>query len=161
LIKAINVATGIAAAEYNISVVKSNLERDTSRTNEEEQLKKSQDYYDLTVEYFGKDGALAINTVIELAFGLWEANRVVEAKRLLTMVADLGKRVHGPQHNTTKCAKSWLKKINKSWLKKINACRANRFLTAEWKVSDSDVVLTLCVVNPGNRILLGFPIGSE
>ncbi len=149
LSKAINFARGIAWAEYDIFVVKSKLERDTSRNNVEEQLKKSQGLHDLTVEYYGKESALAINTGIDLAAALKKANRVVEVERLLMRVADLSQRVHGPQHNTTKEAKSCLKKIN--------VCRANCFLTAKQKRSDSDVVSTLCTVKPGNRILLGFP----
>jgi hypothetical protein len=80
-------------------------------------LKKFQDLYDLTVEYYGKERAPAIISGLKLAAVLWKPNRVAEAKKLMMRVADLSKRVHGPQHNTTKHAKSFLKKIN--------SCRAN------------------------------------
>ena len=111
LYKAINFAAGAAYTEYCISLVKSKLENDTSRINED-QLKKSQDVYDMRVRDCGEESALTINPGVDLAIELWEANRGVEAERLLIRVADLSERVHGPQHNTTKRAKLWLKKIN-------------------------------------------------
>ena len=49
---------------------------------------------------------------------------MLKAEILSMRVADLGERIHGLQHNTTKRAKSWLNKIN-----------APRAKTAEWRLS--------------------------
>jgi len=123
LSRAINFARGMASAEHSISLVKSKLERCTGRNNEDE-LMKLQAVHDLNVRNYGEENELTISSGLNLAIALWKAKRGVEAERLSMRVADLSERIHGPQHNTTKRAKSWLNKIN-----------APRAKTAEWRLS--------------------------
>ena len=123
LSRAINFARGMASAEHSISLVKSKLERCTGR-NKEDELMKLQAVHDLNVRNYGEENELTISSGLNLAIALWKAKRGVEAERLSMRVADLSERIHGPQHNTTKRAKSWLNKIN-----------APRAKTAEWRLS--------------------------
>jgi hypothetical protein len=65
--------------------------------------------YESYVAKYGKEGKTTITSGVTLAIALWEAKQPMEAERLLTRLATVSKRVLGPQHNTTKQVKSWLK----------------------------------------------------
>jgi len=108
---AINYAAGIADAEYNIALAKSKYERCDVRHNEV-QLKVCQDLYESYVASYGEEHTCTINTGVQLAIVLWNANRVIEADELLTRLVTVSGRVHGPQHEATKNAELWLQKIN-------------------------------------------------
>lgn len=98
---AVDFTVGIANAEYNIAFAKSTYESCDDARHKEERLRKSRDLYELRVTKHGEGNALAINEGLNLAIALWGANRGIEAERLLTRVAAISRRVHGPQHKLT------------------------------------------------------------
>ena len=108
---AIGFAEGIAGAEYNIALAKSKYERCDVRHNEL-WLKVCQDMYDLCVTSFGEEHTCTIDSGLNLAVALYNANRVIEANELLTRQVTVSGRVHGPQHEKTKNAELRLRKIN-------------------------------------------------
>ena len=109
---AINFIELIAIAKYIISLARSRLEREESKQNEEEQVKICQDLYVMRVTRHGEEHAGAIKSGMMLAVAFWNANRRIEAKRLLTGLVAVSERVNGPQNGTTKRAKSLLQEVN-------------------------------------------------
>ena len=111
-------SNGVLAAESNIALAKS--EYEGSKANDEEQLEKSRALYELNVEQYGQEDACTIRNGIDLAIDLSnakivgcipDAKRMIEGERLLTKLAAISKRVHGPDHNVTKDAESTLQKL--------------------------------------------------
>lgn len=103
LSKSIDFNVGIANAEYNIAYAKSKYhETSDIFKQEEEQLKKAQDLYELRVAKHGEGDTLALHEGINLAMSLWRTNRASEAERMLSRLATVSKQIHGSQHKLTK-----------------------------------------------------------
>ena len=103
LSKAIDFDVGIANAEYNIAYANSKYDETSDIfEQEEDQLEKAQDLYDLRVAKHGEGDTLALHEGINLAMSLWRTNRASEAEQLLTRLAKVSKRIHGSQHKLTK-----------------------------------------------------------
>jgi len=103
LSKSIDFNVGIANAEYNIAYAKSKYDETSDIfKQEEEQLKKAQDLYELRVAKHGEGDTLALHEGINLAMSLWRTNRASEAERMLSRLATVSKQIHGSQHKLTK-----------------------------------------------------------
>jgi hypothetical protein len=100
---------GIATAKKNIALTKSMYE---DGNNNEELLKASQELYELRGAKYGEEHEYTILAGKNYAIALQNANRVEEARDLLTKLLATSKQIFGPHHNTTKEVASALKWIN-------------------------------------------------
>ena len=57
--------------------------------------------YELTLRTRGMDSEVTIKLGLTYAKGLWNANHCIEAERLVTKLATISRRVHGPDHKIT------------------------------------------------------------
>jgi hypothetical protein len=89
---------GITTAKANIAYAKSMYESG----NKEDELKTSQELYELRIAELGEDDEYTILAGIDYAVHLREANLGDEARELLTKLLASSKQVLGPHHNTTK-----------------------------------------------------------
>ena len=114
---------GVLTAENNIALAKS--EYEGNKANEEQKLEKSRALYELSLKQYGQENSYTIRNGIDLAIDLSrakivgcipDAKRIIEAERLLTKVAAISKRVHGPDHNVTEEAESKLQKLRLAYL---------------------------------------------
>jgi hypothetical protein len=90
---------GIAMAQANIAVAKSKYEGDS---NIEELVKTSRDVYELAVSEYGEGYVQTIRAGKIYALRLRKANRLEEARELLTKLLATSKQTFGSHHNTTK-----------------------------------------------------------
>jgi hypothetical protein len=97
--KAIGDAEGIAVARSNIALAKSKYE---GGNNNEEQMKASQELYELRIAEYGEDHELTIKSGKIYALKLQKANRGEEARELLTKLLATSKQTFGSHHNITK-----------------------------------------------------------
>ena len=105
---AIGDADGIAAAKQNIAYAKSMYE---GGNNNEEQMKASQELYELRIAEYGEENEYTIKSGKIYARRLQNANRGEEARELLTKLLATSKQVFGSDHNITKSVESELKQI--------------------------------------------------
>ena len=87
-------------------------------------MEKKQVLYERVTREFGEGSPYSIQVGVSLAISLRQANRVIEAERLLTKIAIISHRVHGPDHRVTKRAESILKRCkvrNESVLKQYQS----------------------------------------
>ena len=96
----------VALAESNLIMAKATYEGVSAKGNKEKVLENQQKVYNLCVDRLGLEGSIEIG--VNLAVTLKGAYRGIEAERLLTKLVAISKRVHGPDHNTTKRAESEL-----------------------------------------------------
>jgi hypothetical protein len=106
--KAIGDDQGIASAKSNIALAKSKYKGGSN----EEELKASQELYEILVAKYGEEHEYTILAGKNYAIDLHKANRGDEARDLLTKLLAMSKQVLGPEHNITKDIASALKWIN-------------------------------------------------
>jgi tetratricopeptide (TPR) repeat protein len=102
--KALKVSEAIGDAEY-IAIAKANVAAAKSineRDNNHEELRASQELYELRIAKLGEEHENTINAGRGYALNLQDANRRDEARELLTKLLATSKQVFGPHHNTTK-----------------------------------------------------------
>ena len=102
---------GIAIANRNIAIAKSKY---VGGNNNEELLNASRELYELRAAKFGEEHEYTIDAGRNYALELYDANRGVEARELLTKLLVSSKQVFGPDHNITKVIVSALKSFNTS-----------------------------------------------
>ena len=142
LSKAIDFNVGIVNAEYNIAYAKSKYDETSDIfEQEEEQLKKARDLYDLRVAKHGEGHTLALHEGINLCMSLWRTNRASEAERMLARLATVSKRIHGSQHKLTKKIEAELHdfKARDEFLKSSPTCLVRNI---------SMIQLMICVPTP-------------
>jgi len=93
--KAIGYVPGVDAAENNIALLKPTY-GGGRKVSDVEYLAKRQKWYKESVQRFGESAQTTIETGMNLAFDLCEANRAIEGEMLVTKLAAMCKRVHGP-----------------------------------------------------------------
>jgi hypothetical protein len=106
--KAIGDDQGIATAKGNIAIAKSKYE---GGNNNEEQMKASQELYELRIAEYGEENEYTIKSGKIYALRLQKSNRGDEARDLLTKLHATSKQVLGHHHNITKDIESKLKQI--------------------------------------------------
>ena len=74
-------------------------------------LDELQEVYEKLLKLVGGEHIATINAGVSLANGLKAANRGIEVEMLLTKLAVVSKRVHGPDHDTTKSVEADLQKV--------------------------------------------------
>jgi hypothetical protein len=102
--EAIGDAEGVANAKRNIALARSKCEGG----NNEELLKASQEMYELRAAKLGEENEYTIRSGRQYAINLRNANRVDEARDLLTKLLATSKQVLGSDHNITKSVESML-----------------------------------------------------
>ena len=102
--KAIGDDEGIATAKGHIAAAKARIEG----VNSYEELKTSQEVYELRVATHGEGNESIIIAGKTFAILLRIANRGDEARQLLTKLLATSKQVLGPNHNLTKSIESIL-----------------------------------------------------
>jgi hypothetical protein len=110
LSKSIRDVEGVYIVEINIACAKSKYEEGNVKNNNV-YLKRSWDLHKLRVAKYGEENAITISDGMNLAIALWTGHHVIEAESLLRRVVAVSKRVHGPQHKTTKQAESLLRQV--------------------------------------------------
>jgi hypothetical protein len=107
--ESIGCAVGIAWAKFSIAKAKSKY--DVGDNNEE--LKASQEWYELCVSEYGEEEKVTITSGKNYAINLQKANRGGEARELLTKLLTMSMQILGPHHNTTKEVTSALRLVIK------------------------------------------------
>ena len=108
--KAIGFVEGVALAEANIAMAMAEYEGNSSVSNEEA-IENDQEMYKRMTRGFGEGSPDSVQAGVNLANTLDEANRFLEAERLLTKLAVMSRRVHGPDHNLSKAVASSLQEM--------------------------------------------------
>eukprot|EP00579_Thalassiosira_antarctica_P003118 CAMPEP_0201905878 /NCGR_PEP_ID=MMETSP0902-20130614/56732_1 /ASSEMBLY_ACC=CAM_ASM_000551 /TAXON_ID=420261 /ORGANISM="Thalassiosira antarctica, Strain CCMP982" /LENGTH=512 /DNA_ID=CAMNT_0048440001 /DNA_START=63 /DNA_END=1601 /DNA_ORIENTATION=+ len=123
--EAIGNTSGITLAETYLAYAKSKCEGG-SQVSIETVLEKLQQVYEHRVEIFGENAPWTLSAGVDFALTLEKANRLLEAERLLTKLAVISKRVHGPDHQLTKKAASHLELWTKRYV--MVSCQHQWFL---------------------------------
>ena len=98
---------GVTSAGIGLAKAKVRYEGATAQ-NEKELLEKQRTAYKYRIEALGQDALITLHLGVDVAVTLKQANNGIEAERLLTKLATISNRVHGPDHVLTKKADSHL-----------------------------------------------------
>ena len=104
---------GVAQSENNIWYAKSDCDylEGRSMCDNKEYLERRQKSYEKAVKKYGQENIRTLKSGRSLAIVLTDAHHSLEAERLLTKLAAISKRVHGPDHCITKKIEFRLQKL--------------------------------------------------
>ena len=100
---------GVTSSGIGLAKAKAIYEGATAQ-NEKELLEKQRTAYKYRIEALGQDAPSTLSVGVNVAVTLKQANSGIEAERLLTKLATISNRVHGPDHDLTKKVLTELKK---------------------------------------------------
>jgi len=109
ILKSIGHKQGVAAAEANLARAKAKCDGTRNDVGTEEEMEKHQQLYTQSLDQAGDEHPSTIILGINTATILHRAHHAIEAERLLSKIAIVSNRVHGPAHELTQQAELSLK----------------------------------------------------